>query len=313
MDEGDTSTLSVTHDDTCHICTNLLYNPVRTECNHVFCGFCMAQWSDTSRSMTQPLTRASALDDLNLTDFDPTFTAVDEYTSIEASCPVCRRQTSATLDQELARELEERHAGRYAERREDESQRLREGEEEGAESMVLLFGNKHRELRTREEEGRQNSHEWTFFVRASRPEIIKEIRVNLHPTFPRPREILTTPPFEIRRRGWGTFRIDFTIILKPPYVWTSPAPATASEPNFLKLDWTLSFDDRGAQNRLRTKIKKVDVDMDEETESDDDDFVPGDEDDSSSESDDDNDDETYQEESSRVSPVAWPHMEAGDA
>jgi hypothetical protein len=41
---------------------------------------------------------------------------------------------------------------------------------------MFLIGNKHKLLRGSED---ANQHDWTFFVRASRPELIQEVRVDL--------------------------------------------------------------------------------------------------------------------------------------
>jgi hypothetical protein len=41
---------------------------------------------------------------------------------------------------------------------------------------MMLIGNKHRLVRGAEDD---NQHDWTFFVRISRPELVQEVRVNL--------------------------------------------------------------------------------------------------------------------------------------
>lgn len=64
---------------------------------------------------------------------------------------------------------------------------------DGVEGVMLLIGNKHRQVRGAED---ANQHDWTFFVRTSRPDLVKEVRINLHPTFRPPRLTLRDPPFE---------------------------------------------------------------------------------------------------------------------
>ena len=53
-------------DDCCGICTLLLYNPVKTGCNHTLCKSCMSRWGDVS--LAAPMTIVSV--DEQARDFD---------------------------------------------------------------------------------------------------------------------------------------------------------------------------------------------------------------------------------------------------
>jgi hypothetical protein len=240
---------SVAHDDLCPICHLLLFSPVRTQCNHLLCASCMAQWADASTLTTiipSPL-------DLNLSAFDPHY---DPTPDLEVGCPMCRTLTTGVLDMDLVAALEERYPNTYKERREEEMEA--KGErigEDGVEGLMILIGNRHR-LERGVDEG-PNKHDWTFFVRVSRPDIVKEVRVNLHPTFRPPRVVIKKAPFEVRRLGWGTFAIEAEIVLKEPYGWVKDGVGIRSQG--LMLDWTLSFEGRGQQGRVRAKVKKVEV------------------------------------------------------
>jgi hypothetical protein len=46
----------------------------------------------------------------------------------------------------------------------------------GVEGVMILIGNKHRPVRGADD---ANEHDWTFFVRTSRPDLVKEVRINL--------------------------------------------------------------------------------------------------------------------------------------
>lgn len=117
--------------------------------------------------------------DLNLNDFDPNYDPAADLATLEANCPMCRTPTTASLHEELRRTLETRYPATYAERRvEEEAARGAKIGEEGIEGMTILIGNRHKLLRDRGE-GVGNKHDWTFFVRFSRPETIQEVRVNL--------------------------------------------------------------------------------------------------------------------------------------
>lgn len=162
---------TVAHDDLCPICHLLLYAPVRTECNHLLCASCMAQWADAS-TLTR-ITPSSL--DMDLSAFDPNY---DPTPDLEAGCPMCRTLTTAVPDRTLAGVLEARYPATYAERRvEEETARGSRVGEDGVQGMMILIGNRHRAERGGDEG--PNKHNWTFFVRVSRPDIVKEVRVNL--------------------------------------------------------------------------------------------------------------------------------------
>ena len=207
----------------------------------------MAQWA--SASSTNNIEHSSL--DVNLADFDPSY---DPAYDLEANCPMCRTHTTASPDEALARQLEKRYPAVYAERRmEEEVERGSRVGEGGGEGVMILIGNKHRLERDVEESECQ--HDWTFFVRTSRPDLVKEVRVNLHPTFRPPRVTLTRLPYEVRRLGWGWFTIEAEIVLKEPYRWIVDTVGTTQ--SALELTWTLDFEGRGRQGRVRTKVKKL--------------------------------------------------------
>lgn len=186
MPEASAPVEDVAHDDLCpvsishshrcslsyfyQICQLLLFTPVRTQCNHVLCASCMAQWADAST--TTEVEHASW--DVDLEEFDPNY---DPTYDLEANCPMCRTHTRAAPDHALASELEQKYPIIYAERRvEEEVERGSRVGQDGVEGIMFLIGNKHKLLRGSED---ANQHDWTFFVRASRPELIEEVRVDL--------------------------------------------------------------------------------------------------------------------------------------
>ncbi len=207
----------------------------------------MAQWA--SASSTTNIAHSSL--DVNLADFDPTY---NPSYDLEANCPMCRTRTMAAPDEALAMQLEVKYPSTYAERRvEEEVERGSRVGDGGVEGVMILIGNKHRLERGMEEED-ECRHDWTFFVRTSRPELVKEVRINLHPTFRPPRLTLTNPPFEVRRLGWGYFTIEAEIELKKPYSWV--IDNTGTKRSSLELTWTLDFEGRGKQGRVRAKVMK---------------------------------------------------------
>jgi hypothetical protein len=130
----------------------------------------MAQWSDASN--TNRIEHSSW--DVNLADFDPNYDATYD---LEANCPMCRTRTTAAPDNTLARQLEQKYPITYAERRvEEEEDRGSRIGRNGFEGVMILIGNKHRLIRN---PGDDNEHDWTFFVRTSRPDLIKEVHIYL--------------------------------------------------------------------------------------------------------------------------------------
>ena len=61
------------------------------------------------------------------------------------------------------------------EAKEEEDRGSRIGRD-GFEGVMILIGNKHRLIRN---PGDDNEHDWTFFVRTSRPDLIKEVHIHL--------------------------------------------------------------------------------------------------------------------------------------
>jgi hypothetical protein len=58
----------------------------------------------------------------------------------------------------------------------------------------------------------------------------------------------------VRRLGWGTFTLEAKIVLKEPYGWV--VDNIGARQAGLELTWTLDFENRGCQGRVRAKVKK---------------------------------------------------------
>ena len=157
---------------------------------------------------------------------------------IETRCPMCRTPTTATLNGSREAELKEKYPRVYRAR---EIEARSEDEAEGAasvETLTIYIGNSHSLIRLEDSES-HIKHEWKFFVRPSRTDLIEEVQIFLvsishlkdieisvlkpsqHPTFRNPRIIVQYPPYEVRRLGWGYFTIFANIILKAGYSWMS--------------------------------------------------------------------------------------------
>lgn len=162
---GDTATAAVDEDDLCPICIQLLYRPVRTACNHTTCEDCMAKWIDVciSSQMT-----GDGIEDQTLVLLP------DE---INTRCPMCRTSTTATFDGDRHITLRTLYPNIYiareAERRSAETMRAASN----IETLTIDIGNEHRLVRAYDES--KNNHDWRFFLRPSRTDIIQEVQIIL--------------------------------------------------------------------------------------------------------------------------------------
>ncbi|KAI1844004.1 hypothetical protein JX266_009870 [Neoarthrinium moseri] len=240
----------VDEDDLCPICHLLLYDPVTTTCNHTLCNFCMAQWA--SVSLATPMT---------IVDVDEEPAAFDPVSELEARCPMCRTMTTASSNGVRAEILKARYPHTWAER---EHEAETDGQGPGGDAIqtiTVYIGNRHQHVQPREDDHAENRHEWTFFVRPSRTDIIEEVHIHLHPTFRQNHIVRQRPPYQISRLGWGVFQITASVILKAGYAWVSDdaqdTPDGAPK-GMLPLQWMLdfaSFDGKGSMGRCRLKVK----------------------------------------------------------
>ncbi|KAF5853586.1 hypothetical protein GGP41_002143 [Bipolaris sorokiniana] len=69
--------------------------------------------------------------------------------------------------------------------------------------------------------------------------------------------VLRTAPYEFEAQGWGFFTIESKIVLKAPYNWIIDNAGTKKQG--LELSWTLDFEGRGRQGRVRAKVKKFEA------------------------------------------------------
>ncbi|EME46747.1 hypothetical protein DOTSEDRAFT_70667 [Dothistroma septosporum NZE10] len=234
---------TIDEDDLCPICQQLLHQPVKTICNHTMCKSCMAHWADISVT-TQMI----------IVDVDEEPAAFDAVAGLEAKCPMCRQQTSARLDSTRQGQLNTAYPRTSSTRRIEEE---KDAHEDEIQTMTIYIGNKHQQVEAID----ANEHDWTFFVRPSRPEMIEEVHIDLHPTFRPPRIIRGRPPYDVRRTGWGSFTITANVILKAGYSWVSGDALNSPDgalKGMLPLEWTLDFSGfcgRGSMGRLKLKIK----------------------------------------------------------
>ena len=154
----------VDEDDLCPICQLLLYRPVVTRCNHAMCESCMAHWADVS--VTSQMTIVDV--DEEATDFNP-------VSGVEARCPMCRTATTANLDTRRAERLATRYPLTWGERQSEEEVDSNVCGEE-IQTITVYIGNRHILAKDRED---ANVHEWTFFVRPNRTDIIEEVQILL--------------------------------------------------------------------------------------------------------------------------------------
>lgn len=196
---------------------------------------------------------------MQIVDVDEEPVPFDAVSGLEAKCPMCRTQTTASLNRTLSMELPSRYPITYAERESEEDSNTSSNSDSEIQTLTLYIGNRHRLIEPYTSSA--NKHEWTFFVKPSRTGIIEEVHINLHPTFRPPRIICTRQPYEVRRLGWGYFTIVASVMLKAGYSWMSEDAEDSpdgAEKGMLSLEWMLDFTrfgGKGSMGRLKLKVR----------------------------------------------------------
>lgn len=149
-------------DDLCPICHTLLHSPVTTTCNHTMCFICMAHWAEISLSSQ-----------MTIVDVDEEPVPFNPVSDLEAKCPMCRTQTVAAPDVGRAEALKGKYPRVWAERETEEGEG--DGEMGGVQTFTVYVGNRHKIVESED----ANSHEWAFFVKPSRTDILEEVQLVL--------------------------------------------------------------------------------------------------------------------------------------
>jgi hypothetical protein len=156
----------IEHDDLCAICHCLLLRPVTTKCRHTLCNQCMEVWADISITRQMEIV---GLDDTPMTLLP---------SEMESRCPMCRTLTTASPDKSRERALRRKYARAYRQRELDEQTTADEDFVESVETLTLYIGNTHQLIKP-DSSGAKNTHNWKFFVRPSRTDLIEEVQVFL--------------------------------------------------------------------------------------------------------------------------------------
>lgn len=249
-------------DDDCVICYATLYRPVKTDCGHSACEGCMLHWA------------LAAMDECVEHAQLPSNLTVD---GIKFRCPTCRTYTTATIDHELDFRLQARYPDEYASRAAEQGSPAKDIEDEFAtRTMLVMLGNSHRKIEPSPSPYTEamRHHEFTFFIKSSQPELIKEVQVILHPTFKEDRlTILREMPMSITHKAWGYFTIFVGVQLSEGFEWVDEERAISSsrdkKKDVLPLDWLLDFRGNGSQTNRRIKFRKIQPDSDDVREDDD--------------------------------------------
>lgn len=240
----------VDDDDLCPICQMLLHDPVTTTCRHTLCKFCMATWASTSLAL--PMT---------IVDVDEETEEFDPVADLEARCPMCRTLTSALPDSRRDQALKSKYPQIWRQRQREAADENIEGSGTGIQTITVHIGNRHSQVPSRPGQLEQNQHEWDFFLRPSRQDIIEEVHIHLHPTFRQNHIIRTRPPYAVSRLGWGHFTITASVVLKAGYSWVAEEAQDTPDgapKGVLPLEWTLDFEGfggKGSMGRCRLKVR----------------------------------------------------------
>jgi hypothetical protein len=160
----------------CPFCLKLLFEPVSTLCGHTFCLLCLEHFILISNRTLQ--------------------------------CPICR--ADLTYLRSISNHLKANSILQNLFRQEYEKEyEIRRNEIDNERKNIikkrLIIGNTHQLLSC---EYDRTQHEWTLFIKFENDEqndinqYIKQITINLHPTFTPSQVILEKSPFRLTRIGW---------------------------------------------------------------------------------------------------------------
>ena len=91
---------------------------------------------------------------------------------------MCRTLSTASADRSRERRLRRQYARLYKQREVDARTASDEDFVEAVETLTLYIGNSHQLIRP-DSAGSKNTHNWKFFVRPSRTDLIEEVQVFL--------------------------------------------------------------------------------------------------------------------------------------
>lgn len=175
---------SPTEEYICSICWNLYYNPIKLDCDHIFCHHCIFFWLEKQ----------------------------DEG----IKCPKCRRFYSITtelkFDNPLIEILKKKFGDEYSKRKQEVESLFKEEDRSG--KIKILYGNY---LNKQEVPNKnQKTSEWRFFVKLANSSIniqdyIEKIEVNLDPAYGGKISVLSKPPFEVKLSFGSELDIIFKI------------------------------------------------------------------------------------------------------
>jgi len=160
----------------CPLCLKLLFEPISTLCGHTYCLLCLERLILTSNQLLQ--------------------------------CPICREDLTylrSTTNHLKANSILHNLFRQLFKDEYDQRQNEIESERKNFIKKRLIIGNTHQLL---SRDYNYTRHEWTLFVQFENEqqneidEFIKQITVNLHPTFTPSQIVLEKSPFRLTRIGW---------------------------------------------------------------------------------------------------------------
>mmetsp|Transcript_9508 Transcript_9508/g.8373 ORF Transcript_9508/g.8373 Transcript_9508/m.8373 type:complete len:201 (+) Transcript_9508:107-709(+) len=189
--------------------------PVTTPCNHKFCYICISQTLERNNF----------------------------------ACPMCREEFKDDYIPDVDLDFQQKVKENSTEEFEEAAALLKENGlwRGNLTSIKFFFGNKHKTIPATGYE--ENNHEWAAFVEFTDPELTKrfvsKVEFKLHPTFHPPKVTVNKMPFQIKRIGWGSFEIKFTITWRQ---WMKKEPT--------KYTHMLNFEGDGQRHAFIVDVKK---------------------------------------------------------
>lgn len=222
-----------------------MIDPVTMPCKHIMCEDCASR-DDKVRMTTVPLESVAKTDESGLM----------KIITGECQCPCCpavgHMKGLPSHNSGLSSTLQALYPRQYAERG---VRRVLAESKDNIQTLTMQVGNWHNS-------SGPERHIWTFFVKSSRTDIIKEVHIRLHESVENSHIIHTQPPYIVHAPGSRQFPIRVEIVLIRGYAWMLADAVDGVDgavKAVLKFDWTLDFhssDGNGAMARCRVKVKR---------------------------------------------------------
>ncbi|KAK8070543.1 hypothetical protein PG997_010746 [Apiospora hydei] len=242
-------------DDLCTLCEQLLYDPIVTTCQHLFCKSCMEEHALGSLPDPAILFDVDTIPANNLQ-------IANLLNVLVARCPVCHTKSGpgVTPSPEKCTELRTKYPIAYAEREAKAAHaEPGSGGDGGVQTITVCIGNSHQAVPIPQGSSEtKREHKWAIFAKSSSDDVIAYVRFSIPGMGFYPAH---APPFRVAGSGSNTFSAKVTVVLKAGYIWDSEHAEDTTGGGYKRAviaQWDMDFGSYGGKGSMglwRLKFK----------------------------------------------------------